>query len=135
MVAYESDIVPEDDPELVKLSLPFHCHENPSKIMCFFVVDDEQDTRALVQSCCESNHQNDSILFQRWSKEYTARIQSVEPMLRAVPVDSFGCRIFVVEDDHSIIETIPTKNLKAGVTVVTPRDSYWPSQFLSKDEE
>ena len=103
--------------------------------MCFFVVDDEQDTWALVQSCCESNHQNDSILFQRWSKEYTARIQSVEPMLRAVPVDSFGCRIFVVEDDHSIIETIPTKNLKAGVMVVTPRHSYWPSQFLSKDED
>ena len=135
MVAYESDLVPEDDPELVKLSLPFHCHENPSKIMCFFVVDDEQDTRALVQSCCESNHQNNSILFQRWSKEYTARIQSVEPMLHAVPVDSFGSRIFVVEDDHSITETIPIKNLKAEVMVVKPRDSYWPSQFLSKEEE
>jgi len=67
MVVYESDLVPEDDPELVKLSLPFHFHENPSKIMCFFVVDGEQDTRVLVQSCCESHHHNDSILFQSWS--------------------------------------------------------------------
>ena len=59
----------------------------------------------------------------------------VKPMLRDVSVDAFGCRIFVVEDDHSIHETIITKNLKAGVTVVKPRESYWPSQFLAKDND
>jgi len=135
MVSYESDYDVEDDPDLVQLSLPFHCRDNPSKIMCFFVVDEEEETHALVQSCCDSNHQNDSCLFQRWSKEHTARVQCVELMLRAIPVDSFGCWIFVIEDDHLIFETIPTKKLKAGVTVVKPRDTYWPSQFLSKDEE
>jgi len=46
-----------------------------------------------------------------------------------------SCRIIVVEDDHLIFETIPTKKLKAGVTVVKPCDTYWPSQFLSKDED
>jgi len=135
MVAYESDFDLKDDPNLVQLSLPFHCCNNPSKIMCFFVVDEEEETCALVQSCCDSNHQNNSCLFQRWSKEHTARVQCVEPMLRAVPVDSFGCRIFVVEDDHLIFETIPTKKLKAAVMVVKPCDTYWPRQFLSKDED
>jgi len=98
-------------------------------------VDDETETRALVQSCCDSDHQNNSCLFQRWSKEYTARVQCVEPMLCAIPVDLFSCWIFVTEDDHLIIETIPTKKLKARVTVVKPCDTYWPSQFLSKNED
>ena len=65
MVAYESDFDLKDDPDLVQLSLPFYCHDNPSKIMCFFVVDEEEETCSLVQSCCDSNHQNDSCLFQR----------------------------------------------------------------------
>jgi len=36
MVAYETEFDPEDDPDLVKLTFPFHCGDNPSKIMCFF---------------------------------------------------------------------------------------------------
>ena len=50
-------------------------------------------------------------------------------MLHPVPVDSFGCHILVIEDDHTIEETVPKQVLKACVTVVTPRETYWPGQF------
>jgi len=48
-----------------------------------------------------------------------------------VPVDAFGKHILVVEDNHSILETVPKQLLQAGITLVTPRESHWPQQFLS----
>jgi len=114
-------------------ALPFHPDENPSKIMYFFVQDNEEDAYALVQSCQTSNHYHDSILFQRWTKEFIGRVQYFEPMLHLVPVDSFGCCIFVIEEDHTIEEMVPKQVFKAGITVVTPRKTHWLGLFNVND--
>jgi len=134
MVMYDAgDDTASVDSEVVKNAFPFHHDENPSKIMCFFVMDEEDEVNALVHSCQTSDHSNDSTLFKRWTKEYIGRVQYFEPMLRVVPVDAFGSRVLVVEDNHSILETVPKQQLKAGITLVTPRESHWPQQFLSAD--
>ncbi len=38
-------------------------HYFPSKILCFFVLPDDDTTYAIIQSTSSSNHENDSILF------------------------------------------------------------------------
>jgi len=55
--------------------------ENPSKILCFFVVQGSEEIHALVQSCHVINCERDSILFQCWSKEYIRRGNIFQPML------------------------------------------------------
>jgi len=71
MVMYDAgDDTASVDSEVVKNAFPFHHDENPSKIMCFFVMDEEDEVNALVHSCQTSDHSNDSTLFQRWTKEY-----------------------------------------------------------------
>jgi len=44
-------------------------HYFPSKILCFFVLPDDETTYAIIQSTSSSNHENDSILFERWELE------------------------------------------------------------------
>jgi len=131
MVAYESSDDSIISEESIKNALPFGPNDNPSRIMCFFTINDNVDVYALVHSCNDSTHENDSILFQRWTKEYIDRRHFVEPVLRVVPVDSFVIPILVIEDDNTVYETIPNKGLQGGITVVTPRESQWPSHFLS----
>jgi len=94
-------------------------------------MDDDTDIYALVHSCNDSTHKNDSILFQRWMKEYIDRRLFVEPVLRVVPVDSFAIPILVIEDNNTVYKTIPKKGLQGGITVVTPHESHWPNHFLS----
>jgi len=55
----------------------------------FFVVNDSEEIHALVQSCHVSNHEQDSILFQWWKKEYVRRGNIIQPMFCCVPVDMF----------------------------------------------
>ncbi len=95
----------------------------------FFVVEDSEEIHALVQSCHKSNHEQDSILFQRWKKEYIRRGNIFQPMLHCVLVDSFGCSILVIEDNNSINETSTMKQLQDGITVVIPCEE-WPKKFL-----
>ncbi len=92
----------------------------------FFVVEDSEEINVLVQSCHISSHEQDSILFQWWKKEYVRRGNIFQPMLQFVPVDSFGCPILVIEDNRSISETTSTmKQLQDGITVIIPHEE-WP---------
>ena len=92
----------------------------------FFVVDgDSEEIHALVQSCHISSHEQDSILFQLWKKDYVRRGNIFQPMLHFVPVDSFGCSILVIEDNRSISETSTMKQLQDGITVAIPHEE-WP---------
>jgi len=57
----------------------------------FFVADKDNDIYALVQSCIDRDPDQDSILYQHWEKEAIRKtITHYEPMLHAVPVESFG---------------------------------------------
>jgi len=70
MVTYDAGDDTSITSDDVNNALLFHPDKNPSKIMCFFVPDNEEDAYALVQSCQTSNHYHDSILFQCWTKEF-----------------------------------------------------------------
>jgi len=95
----------------------------------FFVVEDSEEINVLVQSCHISSHEQDSILFQWWKKEYVRRGNIFQPMLHFVPVDSFGCPILVIEDNRSISEMSTMKQLQDGITVIIPREE-WAKKFL-----
>jgi len=84
--------------------------------------------------CEKTDHDNDSCLFQHWSKEFQYRGHKTEPILQIIPMDSFGHQILVIEDDESIVEQLKTADLKVGVTVVTTHAKYWPNKFLSQDD-
>jgi len=126
MLMYET-FDDKDNTSSITSKLPFDMNENPSKIMCFLIVDNEEDIYALVQSCDNSDHNNDSVS----SSNIGQRKPNAEPILHVIPVDSFGHQIMVIEDDASIVEQFVTADLKVGVTVVTPHAKYWPNQFLS----
>jgi len=112
----------------------FQDDEFPSKILCFFVVDKKPDIYAIVQSCIARDREQDSILFQHWEKEYIRSVhQTYAPVLHAVPVESFGERVLVVEDDSAVREAIDQKNIEPGCTLVLPREAHWAKQFLSID--
>jgi len=59
--------------------------------------------------------------------------QTYSPVLHVVPVESFGERVLVVEDDLTVRETIDQKSIEPGCTLVLPRQEYWAKQFLSID--
>jgi len=112
----------------------FQDDEFPSKILCFFVADKQPEIFAIVQSCIARDHKQDSILLQRWEKEYVRSLhQNYTPVLHAVPVESFGECVLVVEDDSAVREAIDQKNIEPGCTLVLPRQEYWAKQFLSID--
>jgi len=82
-------------------------HYFPSKILCFFVLPDDETTYAIIQSTSSSNHENDSILFERWELEESLCYQKngkkyIYPNLHIVDVDSFGDPILAVMDDSNI---------------------------------
>ena len=82
MVMYDAgDDAASVDSKVVKNAFPFHHDETPLKIMCFFIVDDEDEVHTLVHSCQTSDHSNNSTLFKHWTKEYIGRVQYFEPML------------------------------------------------------
>ena len=119
----------------------------PSKIVCLFrdplTNDTEDNLFALVQSCEESNHELDSVLYQRWEKEYTVdnRLTCTHkrhkgegsvrrPTIRKVPLEALACPVFVVEDTPGLHEVFYDDRDFAGITVVKPRATNWPKHFL-----
>jgi len=109
-------------------------HYFPSKILCFFVLPDDETTYAIIQSTSSSNHENDSILFERWELEESLCYQKngkkyIYPNLHIVDVDSFGDPILAVMDDSNIEHD--HNNDSAMVTVVIPFAKSWPKKFMS----
>jgi len=80
---------------------------------------DNDEVFAVVQSCKENLHEDDSILYQRWQKE-TEDVASGKsrPWLHIVPVDAFGERILVIEDDPLLKEFKIKKKQEPGCTLV-----------------
>jgi len=102
--------------------------------MCFLVLPQDDTIYAIVHSTIPSNHENDSILFERWELENTIGIQrdgkrTVIPNLHVVDVDSFGDPILAVED-YTITE-LESNSERAMVTVVLPFAKAWPNKFMS----
>ena len=111
-----------------------HCHSNkklgmrlshyfPSKIMCFFLLPDDETIYAIVHSTKPNNHENNSILSERWELENTITelqngSRNVTPNLHVIDVDCFGNPILAIED-YTLSELTQNKN-KAMVTVVFP---------------
>jgi len=106
----------------------------PCKIICFFKTPDEQSVYAVVHSTKSSNHDNDSILFERWEMEYSIKIQqngerNISPMFHVVDVDTFGSPILAIKDYN--ISQLSTNTESAMVTVVIPFETAWPNKFMS----
>jgi len=102
----------------------------PSKVMCFLVLPQDDTIYAIVHSTIPSNHENDSILFERWELENTIGIQrdgkrTVIPNLHVVDVDSFGDPILAVED-YTTTE-LESNSEHAMVTIVLPFAKAWPN--------
>jgi len=100
----------------------------------FFTIPDKQSVYAVVHSTKTSNHNNDSILFERWEMEYSMKTQqngerSISPMFHVVDVDTFGSPILAIEDYN--ISQLSTNTESAMVTVVIPFESAWPNKFMS----
>jgi len=109
-------------------------HYFPSKIMCFFCLPDDETIYATVHSTKPSNHDSNSILFERWELENViTELQNggreVTPNFHVVDIDCFGDPILAIED-YTIVELTQNKN-KAMVTVVLPFTRAWPNKFMS----
>jgi hypothetical protein len=110
----------------------FQPDEYPCKIFCFLKRSDNNEIFAVVQSCKENEHEDDSILYQRWQKEFEDVVGGgSRPWLHIVPVDSFGDRVLVIEDDPSLKELEIKRQQNAGCTLVLPREEWWSHQFIS----
>jgi len=113
-----------------QLPLYFQDDEYPSKPLCFFHADDDPEVYAIVQSCEKRNQELDSILTQRWRKEWhQISVLHYQPVLQAVSVDSFGQHILMVEDDPILQESMHCDELLEGCTLILPREDFWPNQF------
>jgi len=109
-------------------------HYFPSKILCFFVLPDDETIYAIVHLTKPNNHESDSILFERWELENTViELQNgkrnIIPNYHVVNVDCFGDPILVVEDYMASELTLNEE--KAMVTVVLPFAKAWPNKFMS----
>jgi len=109
-------------------------HYFPSKILCFFVLPDDETIYAIVHSTKPNNHESDSILFERWEfKNTVIELQNgkrnITPTYHVVDVDCFGDPILVVED-YTVSELTMNEE-KAMVTVVLPFTKAWPNKFMS----
>ena len=86
---------------------------------------------AVVQSCKENDHKNDSILYQRWEKETDNVIGGrKQPWLHMVTVDAFGDHVLVVEDDLSMKESEVIRENHPGCTLVLPWQEWWAKQIM-----
>jgi len=106
----------------------------PSKILCFFVLPEDETIYAIVHSTKSNNHESDSILFERWEFENTMGElrngkRNIIPTYHVVNVDCFGDPILVVED-YTVSELTMNEE-KAMVTVVLPFAKAWPNKFMS----
>jgi len=74
-----------------------------SKVMCFFVIPHDDTIYAIIHSTHINNHENNSILFERWQLETLLSIkrngqQSIFSDFHIVDVNTFGDPILAVED-------------------------------------
>jgi len=102
----------------------------PSKILCFLQAED-MSIYAVAHCCCACDHEGDSILMERWTKEYAVDENMLVPVLRCVSVDSIECPCFVVEDKTGVFEEMGrnVRKMNNGVTLVKPREEGWATQF------
>ena len=104
----------------------------PTKLLCFFRHPEDGSIRAVGHCCAANPHQNDSQLFERWELQCD---KNGYPILWDFSVDGFGERVLVVEDHPGLFEYTPTtKTGKVEVTLVLPRERFWPEQFFSPDQ-
>jgi len=89
----------------------FPANEYPCKIFCFLKFHDNDEIVAIVQSCQENNHENDSILYQRWKETGHAVGGRTQPWLHMVPASPFGEHVLVIEDDPSMKESEVRKEI------------------------
>jgi len=129
MVMYEDD--DNSDSEDDDTENLFDRNENPSKILCFFMVDDSEKSMLWYNLVTLVIINKIPFFFNYGKKEYVRRGNIFQPMLCFVPVDSFGCSILVIEDNRSISETSTIKQLQDGITVVILCEE-WPKKFLPR---
>jgi len=103
--------------------------------LCFFKAPHDETTYAIIHSTKANNHDNDSILFERWELEIDIQVQhngkqKMFPTLNVVNVDCFGYPIILFVEDYTTTELIDNNN-KAMVTIVTPFSKGWPNTFMS----
>jgi len=109
----------------------FQPDEYPCKSFGFLKCHANGEIVAVVQSCKENDHDNDSILYQRWEKETDNVIGGRKrPWLHLVTVNAFGKRVLVVEDDPSMKESEVTRENHPGCTLVLPQQDWWTKQFM-----
>jgi len=105
-----------------------------NKVMCFFVIPNDDTTYAIIHSSDVNDHDNNSILFERWELENTSSTQrngkwSITANLHVVDVDTFGNPILVVED--YTIKDLQGNAEHQMITVVLPFAKAWPNKFMS----
>jgi len=121
---------PQKTPHSNKKLGMWSSHYFLSKILCFFVLPDDETIYAIVHLTKPNNHESDSILFERWEFENTVvELQNIIPTYHVVDVDCFGDPILVVED-YTVSELTMNEE-KAMVTVVLPFAKAWPNKFMS----
>jgi len=81
-----------------------------------------------------NNHENDSILFERWelkimTKQQQSGTRVVHPILHVVNVDCFGDPILAIED-YTAME-LTDNDCEAMITIVLPFTKGWPNKFMS----
>ena len=164
MVNFETEITPQnnlqqpvqkrqrrnhssnDDDSVTSETSCFESSWYPSKIVCFYrdpLADRDENLFALVHSCIDTDHNQDSVLFQRWQKEYTVdhhltglhqrrggEGSVLRSSIRKVPVEALALPVFVVEDTPGLREVFYDNTEFNGITVVKPRASHWPEKFL-----
>ncbi len=82
--------------------------------MCFFLLPDDETIYAIIHSTKPNNHENNSILFERWELENTITelqngSRNVTPNLHVIDVDCFGNPILAIED-YMLSELTQNKN-------------------------
>ena len=106
----------------------------PSKVICFFEIAQDDTIYAVIHSTHWNDHENDSILFERWELENSTSIQwngsrIISPILHVVDVSTFGDPILAVEDySKKELEIIADSGM---ITVVLPFIKAWPIKFMS----
>jgi len=81
-----------------------------------------------------NDHENDSILFERWRLENSTSFQrnghrNVSPVFHVVDVSTFGDPILAIEDSGKRDQESNTES--EMITVVLPFIKVWPIKFMS----
>jgi hypothetical protein len=108
----------------------------PAKILCFFADPIDKEIMALVHSCDDNDHSEDSALCEVWSLEYQVKRDSSNalvafPTIRAVPVSSFDEAVLVIEEMPGLTEAadVATNPHYSRCILVKNRERWWASEF------